>query len=213
MGAIIFYGRFYVQWIVSERRKQSVVPVAFWYMSSVGSVMVFTYAVYLRNPGMAFGQCFNIIVYSRNLIHIWRERGRLTRTLNVSVHGLAGVIVAVAVVFMAMTWLHEYEFNRSLETKEATRNWLWLGVWGVGQAMFFLRFFIQWLMTEIKKRSVVPPVFWRLSLGAAVLHTAFYCQRAHWIFAASMAATILIYARNLWFIHTRPRNEAPADSL
>ena len=62
VGALIFYGRFYVQWIASEWKKQSVVPVAFWYMSSVGSVMVFTYAAYLRNPGMAFGQCFNIVV-------------------------------------------------------------------------------------------------------------------------------------------------------
>jgi len=198
LGAVIFYGRFWVQWIVSERRRQSVVPIAFWYMSAVGSVMVFTYAVHLRNPGMAFGQCFNIVVYSRNLTHIWRERGQLTRRLYVAVHGGAGVVVAVAMGFMIMTWYRE--FNRGLASEEAVRNWFWLGVWGVGQVLFFLRFFVQWLTTEIKRKSVVPPVFWYLSLAAAVLHAAFYVQRGHWIFTAGMVATILIYARNIWFI-------------
>ena len=81
VGAVIFYGRFYVQWLASERRKQSVIPVAFWYMSAGGSVMQFIYAVYLNSPGAALGLCFNVFIYMRNLVHIWRERGKLTRTV------------------------------------------------------------------------------------------------------------------------------------
>ena len=204
VGSVVFYGRFYVQWLASERRKQSVIPIAFWYMSSIGSLMVFVYAVHRRSPGAAFGQCFNLIVYSRNLIHIWRQRGRLTTGLNVAVHTGAGLIVAVATVFMALTWLWEYEANQALPAGEATRNWLWLAIWGVGQGCFSMRFLIQWLMTELKRKSVVPPVFWHLSLVAAVLQSASFCQRHDWILAAGMAATILIYARNLWFIHTTP---------
>ena len=207
VGSVVFYGRFYVQWLASERQKRSVIPVAFWYMSSVGSLMVFVYAVHRRSPGAAFGQCFNLIVYSRNLIHIWRERGRLTMRLNTGVHAGAGLIVAVATVFMALTWLRELEANQALPASEAARNWLWLGVWGVGQGGFFLRFLIQWLMTEFKHKSVVPPVFWHLSLVAAILQSASFCQRQDWILAAGMAATILIYARNLWFIYTTPNHD------
>ena len=132
-GMVIFYGRFYVQWIASERQKKSVIPVAFWYMSSVGSVMQFIYAVHRVSPGAAFGQCFNIVIYMRNLVHIWRERGRLTQSLNVAAHALAGLIAAVAVVFMLMTWLSEYKANQSIEAAQAARNWFWLGVWGAGQ--------------------------------------------------------------------------------
>jgi len=210
VGSVVFYGRFYVQWLASEREKRSVVPIAFWYMSSIGSLMVFVYAVYRRSPGAAFGQCFNTVVYARNLIHIWRERGRLSARLSLAVHAGAGLIVATATVFMALTWLREYHTNQALPAAEAARNWLWLGVWGVGQGCFFLRFFIQWLTTEMKRKSVVPPVFWYLSLAGAILQSASFCQRHDWILAAGMAATILIYARNVWFIRTNPNGEAPA---
>ena len=203
-GAIIFYGRFYVQWLASERKKKSVIPIAFWYMSSAGSVMQFVYAYHLTSPGAAFGQCFNLVVYSRNLVHIWRERGRLTKRLNVGVHVAVAVIVSVATVFMIATWLGEYAANRAAPPEEAVRNWFWLGVWGVGQTLFFLRFLVQWIATEMKRRSVVPPAFWYFSLVAATLQAASFVQRGDWIFAIGMAATILIYARNLWFVYRAP---------
>ena len=205
-GMVIFYGRFYVQWIASERQKKSVIPVAFWYMSSVGSVMQFIYAVHRVSPGAAFGQCFNIVIYMRNLVHIWRERGRLTQSLNVAAHALAGLIAAVAVVFMLMTWLSEYKANQSIEAAQAARNWFWLGVWGAGQLLFFLRFAIQWLVSEMKRKSVIPPVFWYFSLAAAILQTAAFVQRQDWIFAVGMGSNILVYARNVVFI----RREANA---
>ncbi|NIA15881.1 MAG: hypothetical protein GWP08_17595 [Nitrospiraceae bacterium] len=201
-GSVVFYGRFFVQWYVSERRKESVIPIAFWYMSSVGSLMIFVYAVYLRSPGAAFGQCFNIVVYSRNLIHIWRERGTLSRARNITVHTAAALIALVATIFMAHTWYREYTVNQSLDPAQATENWFWLGVWGVGQLGFFLRFFIQWLATEIKKKSVVPPVFWYLSLMAATLQASSFFKRGEWILAVGMCMTILIYARNLHLLRS-----------
>ena len=61
-GGLIFYGRFYVQWIASERAGRSVMPVAFWYMSSAGSVMLVAYAFALQSPLGALGQTFNIVI-------------------------------------------------------------------------------------------------------------------------------------------------------
>ena len=89
-----------------------------------------------------------------------------------------------------------------LPVDQAARNWLWLGVWGLGQSLFFLRFLIQWLTTEIRRKSVVPPIFWYLSIVAALLQGASFIQRADWVNAVGMAATILIYSRNIWFIRT-----------
>jgi len=200
VGMVIFYGRFYVQWIVSEIEKRSVMPVAFWYMSSVGSVMQFIYAVYRVSPGGAFGQCFNIVIYTRNLIHIWREKGRLTRGLNMAAHGLAGLIAVVAIGFMVMTWVFEYQFNQTLEPAQAAHNWFWLGVWGVGQVLYFLRFAVQWIASEIKRKSVVPPVFWYLSFVASILQAAAFVQRGEWIFAIGQFSNMPVYGRNIWLI-------------
>lgn len=211
VGAFVFYGRFYVQWLASERRKQSVIPVAFWYMSAGGSIMQFIYAVHLNSPGAAFGLCFNIFIYIRNLVHIWRDRGRLTRALYIGAHALAVVLVAVATYFMALTWMREYHATQDMTAAQASRNWFWLGVWGAGQTLFFARFAIQWLVTELRRKSVVPPIFWYLSIVAGALQSASFVQRHDWIFAAGTAATVLIYARNIWFIQTAKQPEPAAN--
>jgi len=209
-GGIIFYGRFYVQWIASEIQKRSVIPVAFWYMSSVGSVMLLAYAVYLQSPLGALGQSLNIVIYSRNLVHIWRERGLLSPTRNVVIHTLMVVIATTAVGLVIYTWLREYSIAKAAP-EEAGRTWFWLAVGTVGQALFACRFLIQWIATEAKRKSVVPPVFWYLSIVAALMQMSCFLQRAEWVFAVGMGATILIYLRNVWFIHARP-GEEPAAS-
>lgn len=207
-GGLLFYGRFYVQWLVSEVKKKSVIPVAFWYMSTCGSLMLLTFAVWSQSPLGALGQNLNIIVYSRNLVHIWRERGRLTPALNWAVHATVGIIAAVALTFVALTWLREYEINRAAPAEAAKTAWTWLAVGVLGQALFALRFLIQWIATEIRRKSVVPTVFWYLSIVAASLQCAAFTQRKEWVFAAGMVATILIYGRNLWFLHRGPERSA-----
>ena len=199
-GGVIFYGRFYVQWIVSERARRSVVPIAFWYMSSAGSVMLMAFAFASQSPVGALGQSFNIIVYSRNLVHIWREQGRLTTGLKRIVHACVAGIVLAAVALMATVWWREYQINSGRSAGESQQVWFWLALGVVGQALFAGRFLVQWLVTEWRRRSVIPPVFWYLSLVAASLQAASFVQRSEWVFAVGMMATILIYARNVWFI-------------
>jgi len=64
---LMFSARFLVQWIASERAKASVMPVAFWYFSLAGGLMLFAYAVYRMDPVFIMGQSFGVVVYSRNL--------------------------------------------------------------------------------------------------------------------------------------------------
>ncbi len=202
-GDIIFYGRFYIQWIASERAQRSVIPIAFWYMSSIGSVALMLYAFAIQSPLGALGQSLNIVIYSRNLIHIWRERGRLSKALNIAVHATVAILALVAVGLMLWTWWREYELS-ALRTSEQTQQaWLWLAVGFVGQLLFAGRFILQWIATERQKRSVIPPLFWYLSVAAATLQVSCFIQRAEWIFAMGMLATLLIYARNIWFIRTK----------
>lgn len=74
LGQLVFSLRFLVQWIASERRKESIIPVAFWYISLMGTTLLFAYATYRRDPVFMVGQSFGFVVYIRNLMLIYRKR-------------------------------------------------------------------------------------------------------------------------------------------
>ena len=64
----VFASRFIVQWIVSEKKKRSTVPKIFWYLSLIGSTLLFIYALHLRDPVFMLGESVNSIIYIRNLM-------------------------------------------------------------------------------------------------------------------------------------------------
>ena len=72
LGQALFSARFVVQWIASERRKQSIVPRAFWYFSVGGGLTMLAYAIYRRDPVFILGQGAGLVVYARNLWLIFR---------------------------------------------------------------------------------------------------------------------------------------------
>ncbi|ROO24688.1 Lipid A biosynthesis protein [Salinisphaera orenii MK-B5] len=67
VGQALFSARFLVQWIASERRRQSHIPVAFWYLSIAGGVTLLTYAIYRADPVFILGQSTGVFIYARNL--------------------------------------------------------------------------------------------------------------------------------------------------
>ncbi|MBL3571362.1 lipid A biosynthesis protein [Rhodovulum sulfidophilum] len=75
-GQLMFTARFLVQWIASERARNSVVPVAFWYFSMAGGVILLAYAIYRKDPVFILGQVTGVFIYTRNLwlIHAHRRR-------------------------------------------------------------------------------------------------------------------------------------------
>lgn len=81
LGQGIFSARFIIQWLVSEKEKKSIIPVAFWYLSLLGGLTLLLYALYKRDPVFIIGQFSGIFIYSRNLFLIHRERSsRLARS-------------------------------------------------------------------------------------------------------------------------------------
>ncbi len=72
-GQGIFFMRWVVQWVASERSAQSRVPLAFWYMSLFGGLITLAYAIYRRDPVFIAGQSVGAIVYLRNLMLIHRS--------------------------------------------------------------------------------------------------------------------------------------------
>jgi lipid-A-disaccharide synthase-like uncharacterized protein len=71
-GQMLFGSRFIVQWIASERKKSSYIPVAFWYLSLCGGLITAVYAIHIRDTVFTIAQCGGLIVYMRNLMLIHR---------------------------------------------------------------------------------------------------------------------------------------------
>jgi lipid-A-disaccharide synthase-like uncharacterized protein len=74
VGQFFFFMRFLWQWIASEREGKSIIPVAFWYFSIIGSLILLTYAIYRRDPVFIVGQSTGTFIYVRNLLLIYREK-------------------------------------------------------------------------------------------------------------------------------------------
>jgi lipid-A-disaccharide synthase-like uncharacterized protein len=75
-GQALFSARFLIQWLVSEKRRESVIPVAFWYLSLAGSAVLLTYAIYRKDPVFILGQSMGSFIYLRNLWLIRQKRMR-----------------------------------------------------------------------------------------------------------------------------------------
>lgn len=75
-GQLLFTARFLVQWIASERAGRSVVPLAFWYFSIFGGLILFAYAIYRKDPVFILGQSMGLFIYLRNLWLIHGEKQR-----------------------------------------------------------------------------------------------------------------------------------------
>ncbi len=206
-GAIIFYSRFYLQWYYSERARRSVVPVGFWYLSAAGSLSLFLYGVLLQSPLGVLAHCFNMVVYARNLVHIWRRRNRLTAWRMALANAAILLSLSAAVVLLAYTWFGHYQDNKEALPNEALRSWLWLGIGVAGQGLFACRFLLQWLVTEAKKKSTFPVAFWYVSIAASLLQIASFSAQGEWVYALGLLSTLPVYLRNLWLIR-RPGGDA-----
>ena len=77
IGQAFFGARFIIQWIVSEKRGESTIPLAFWYCSIGGSIILLTYAIHREDPVFIVGQSLGSIIYIRNLILIDKKKKAL----------------------------------------------------------------------------------------------------------------------------------------
>lgn len=73
-GQGLFASRFVVQWLYSEKKGVSSIPVVFWYLSIFGGIGLLIYAIFRKDPVIITGQLFGIFIYTRNLILIYKNK-------------------------------------------------------------------------------------------------------------------------------------------
>ncbi len=75
LGQALFFSRFLVQWVASERAGRSVVPVSFWFLSLAGGLILLAYSIWRKDPVFILGQSCGALIYTRNLMLIRKEKG------------------------------------------------------------------------------------------------------------------------------------------
>lgn len=90
-------------------------------------------------------------------------------------------------------------------------GFLWVTLGFLGQVLFTGRMLVQWLVSEKQRRSIVPPVFWWMSLIGSTMLLVYFGWRKEPIGVLGQATGWFIYVRNLWLIHRRPAAAAPAN--
>lgn len=87
-------------------------------------------------------------------------------------------------------------------------EFIWICVGLGGQLLFSARFIAQWIASERARRSVMPVVFWYLSISGGLVLLAYAIWRADPVFILGQSMGVVIYARNLWLIHAEKRSAA-----
>ncbi|MGL4635440.1 MAG: lipid-A-disaccharide synthase N-terminal domain-containing protein [Beijerinckiaceae bacterium] len=76
VAQLLFTARFVIQWLVSEKLGRSVVPLAFWFLSMGGGLMLLVYGLVRKEPIIILGQGLAVFIYMRNLVLIFRNKGK-----------------------------------------------------------------------------------------------------------------------------------------
>jgi len=191
-GNLLFTGRVLVQWITSERRRESVVPVSFWWMSLFAAVILMAYAlmrynardIYDPDLPMFLGLSVTLVPYIRNLrIHYRPERPPR--------RGMQILLPAAALIFVVIYGL--------IQNLEHQHKWLFaLGL--AGNAIYCSRFIIAWVQSEQQRRAVLPLSFWYLSMIGSLLLLAYSLMRADLVFILGFLFNSFPFLRNIILI-------------
>ena len=188
VGQGLFTARFLVQWLASEKKGESVVPVSFWWLSVGGSAILALYAGVLNDPVFLLGSLVNGFLYARNLllIYVTGRRGTKKRVLVPTT-----LAIAAFLVFLNLRGL-----DPSIPVP-----WLVLGF--VGAALWTGRFVIQWFASERAGKSVMPRSFWYVGLAGSVLLLSYSVFRQKPVFILGYLFPPVPYIRNLVLIYRK----------
>lgn len=89
---------------------------------------------------------------------------------------------------------------------------IWLAVGFGGQVLFAMRFLIQWIVSEYRRRSVIPDVFWYFSLSGGVVLLTYAIHKRDPVFILGQAMGLVVYLRNIYLIKQEKTLEAKASN-
>lgn len=82
-----------------------------------------------------------------------------------------------------------------------TNETIWLGIGFFGQGLFFMRWVVQWISSEKKKKSEIPILFWHFSLIGGLITLIYAIYRVDPVFILAQSFGLIVYLRNIYFIY------------
>ena len=73
VSQVLFTFRFVYQWLYSEKHKESTLPMGFWLLSNLGSLLILIYAIIRKDPVLFVGHLMGISIYTRNIILLFKQ--------------------------------------------------------------------------------------------------------------------------------------------
>jgi lipid-A-disaccharide synthase-like uncharacterized protein len=193
-GQVAFTGRFVVQWLVSEKKRESVIPRVFWLLSLAGSTLLFLYAFLQGDPPLVILQAINFGIYVRNIMLL-----RSGQTRGIALKSILPLILVAGLILAAVV-------KNKLDWSIAV-PWLLCGF--VGQTLWNCRFIVQWVVSERRGRSVMPTAFWWISLAGDAFLLAFSIYQRDPVYILAFSLNPIIYTRNLVLIARKRRQDPP----
>lgn len=178
----------YSQWILSERQKESVTPLFFWWLSLLGSFLLFIYGYLRLDFALMLGQVLTYFIYIRNL-QIQQQWDRIPVWSRILFFA-----IPVAIIIYGFN-NGNYDIKDLLNNPEIATWLLILGV--VAQVVFTFRFVYQWLYAERYKKAILPLGFWVISLIGGLMTMTYFIFRQDIVLIISNVMGAIIYTRNI----------------
>ena len=198
LGNACFFSRMFLQWWLSERRGESVVPRGFWVLSLAGALLAGAYSIHESTWILTAGFSVTSLLYVRNL---WLSGGDGERRgVPVVAASAAGLGAAAVLILAALT-----------KADSGDMSLAWVVVAACGQAVWSTRFVVQWWLAERTGRSELPPLFWWWSLVGNSVLLAYTLALGNPVFIAGLLLGPFVQVRNLMLAYRR-REEPPASA-
>jgi lipid-A-disaccharide synthase-like uncharacterized protein len=84
---------------------------------------------------------------------------------------------------------------------------LWITLGMIGQLLFGVRFLVQWLYSEARGQSLIPPAFWYLSVAGGVIVLSYAIHQRELVFIIGESVTLVIFLRNLIMLRKQPESD------
>lgn len=194
LAQLAFGLRFAIQWLKSERDKQSVTPPIFWYVSLAGNLLMALHSLIQLHFPLSVVQLLNAVLSWRNLNLLQpKEKQRSFQF----VLGLFLVVIVACCLFfsfqpLATSWI------TTPQAFDLSWGFHLFGLFGI--ACFALRFWIQWWQAEKRQEATLTEPFWWISLCGAALCLIYFFILNDWVNFIGPILSLVPYTRNLILI-------------
>lgn len=218
LSSIAFTLRFLLQWLHSEKMKQSVVTASFWKISLAGNLLLFVHSFIQVQFHVCVVQACNAVIAWRN-INLMGSSDKQWRLISV-IGLLGGAILLSSAAFMVQAiWIADADaewFRTPImpwgKHSAAEVPLLWHFVGSLGILLFNSRFWVQWWEAETSRKSYLSASFWWLSLAGALLSLAYFIRLGDIVNFIGPLFGMVPYIRNLMLLRRSAQKQAATES-